>query len=208
MGQSSTLPRSKVAQYSALQSSTSAFKAKARSTETWAGLKEKSIFISQLVLQIHHLAVILVHGANSRFRDQRIGRTQLAFIQLDDVHLAAGTTYPFLHKLHGLVVFQTQETGRTHQVALTQTVTSHLLGIVLIAKHGPLHDQAVGAIGHDLTHTQGVHLALNNQVGPDRLHGHRPRRIKLLDVVQETLIAQTHIVHKGTHFLLVVLADL
>src|SRR5690606_5400364 len=119
MGQSSTLPRSKVAQYSALKSSISAFNTKARSTAILAGLKEKSIFISQLVLQIHHLAVVLVHGANGRFRDQRIGRAQLALIQLDDVHLATGTTYAFLHKFHGLVVFQAQETGRSHQVALT-----------------------------------------------------------------------------------------
>ena len=123
-------------------------------------------------------------------------------IELDQMVLVGHAAHAVLHEFHRLVVLQSEEAGRSHQVALPQAMPGHFLIIAFEAEHGPFHDELVRTVGHDLANAERVHFALHDQVRPDRRHGHRPWAVEFLDEIHEARLPQRHAFLVGAHLLL------
>src|SRR5262249_51639722 len=107
-----------------------------------------------------------------------------------------------LHKLDRLVVLQAEEARWAHEIALAQTMASHLVVVALEAEHRPLHNELVRTSRYNLAHAKRIHLALDDQIWPDGCHRHRPGTVELLDEVHEARLRQRHAVAIGAHLLL------
>src|SRR5208282_566555 len=127
--------------------------------------------------EAHHVAPIPVHRADRGLGDERLGAAFLAAAELEEARLLLGRLADaVLHELHRLVVLEPEEAGRTHEIALAQAVARHGLVVALVAEHGPDHGELAWPARHDLARAQRVELALHDEVGPDREHGHGPGR--------------------------------
>ena len=97
-----------------------------------------------------------------------------------------------LHPLEHLVIFQADEARRTDEISLSQSMSDHLLGIVVVAEQRPLDDELVRSMRHDVPHAERVQLLLYDQRRPDGLERGRPRRIHFLDVFDDAAVVELH----------------
>src|SRR5262245_23461738 len=102
-------------------------------------------------LNPHLAAPMLVHGTDGGLGDERLASARLYFRgQLDQMLAIADALHAVLHELDCLVVLEPEEARRPHQIALPQPMPRHRLVVALEAEHGPLHDELVRPVGHDL----------------------------------------------------------
>src|SRR6516164_4575839 len=156
-----------------------------------------------MVLEPHLRAPVPIHGPDRCFRDQTVGRARRdRGIELHQMLAARNVLHSVLHELDRLVVLQTEEAGRAHEITLAQTMAGHLVVVAFEAEHRPLHYELVRTSRYDLAHAERIHLALDDQIRPDGRHRHGPGAVELLDEVHETRLRERHAVAIGAHLLL------
>src|SRR5262245_20153585 len=127
-----------------------------------------------MVLEPHLRAPVLIHGPDRCFRDQTVGSAgRNRGIELHQMLAARNMLHPVLHELDRLVVLQAEEAGWAHEIALAQTMASHLVVVTLEPEHRPFHNELVRTSRYNLAYAERIHLALDDQIWPDGRHRQR-----------------------------------
>src|SRR5262249_25871228 len=115
----------------------------------------------------HDLAIVLVKGPQRDFRYHVFGVLCPTAAHLEHTSRFAIGGNTILRELHDLAIIRRHQPRWTHQIGLPEALEHHLLGIIGVAKKRPEEVESLWIARHNLPHSEGVRLLLNDQIGPE-----------------------------------------
>src|SRR5262249_35653024 len=115
----------------------------------------------------HHLAIVLVKGAQRDFRHHVFGVLCPTAAHLEHTSRFAIRGNTILRELHDLAVIRRHQARWPHEIGLPQALERHLLGIIGVAKKSPEEIESLRTTRNNLTHAWDVRLMMVAQIWTD-----------------------------------------